>query len=181
MQILKAVQAHMGQAPPAETEVPTKRQKREQPKQAAGLAPDCLVRLQHRHTAAIAHLHAREAAGLAVGEVAAMLGRVDRLMAQFSAPEAAAATNADAVDRHDVPIMDSPPPTAGRITFLRESQYEKNTSASAAELRRAPCGSDGTRLRPPTLPVAHTATRATTSRVGLHQDGRRAVVVHELS
>ena len=54
----------------------------------------------------------------------------------------------------------------------------KNTSASEADFQRARCGSGGTGLSPPTLPAALAAKRVTRSRVGLHQDGRRAVVVH---
>ena len=69
--------------------------------------------------------------------------------------------------------------TARSVPFLPVTQSEKNTSASAAELHRARCGSNGTGIGPPTLPAALAAKRVIRSRVGLHQDGRRAVVLQE--
>ena len=72
--------------------------------------------------------------------------------------------------------------TLGSVTFLPRSQSEKKYYASPAELQRAMqrarCGSDGTGLGPPILPAALAAERLTRCRVGLHQDGRRAVLVH---
>ena len=72
--------------------------------------------------------------------------------------------------------------TSGRLHFCYfypVHNTKKNTSASPAELHRARCGSGGTGLGPLTLPAAHAATRPTKSRVGLHEDGRLAVIVHE--
>ena len=65
------------------------------------------------------------------------------------------------------------------VPFLAVTQYEENTSASPAELQRARSGSDGTGLSPLTMPAALAAKRPTRSRVGLHEDGCLAVVVHE--
>ena len=65
----------------------------------------------------------------------------------------------------------------GSVPFLPCSQSEKKSCTSPAERPRARRDSDGTGLCSPIMHAALAAMRPIEARVGLHEDGCRAVLV----
>ena len=68
---------------------------------------------------------------------------------------------------------------AGRFCFYRGHNTETTSCTSLAERQRGRRDSDGTGLSSPIMRAALAAMRPTEARVGLHEDGCRAVLVSD--